>query len=532
MYAYFDTETKGLYGEFLCGAVLYNGQFIFIDNLYEMKKVLSNLLQQGYILVGHNVMYDFSIMDFKPESYKQFEDTYLLAKAIQGIIKQTKFGLQELVESLTTFKYTLPKQHIQKMLEKGYTHFDVRKYLEEDVTATQTLFEFFLNKHRQALKNKTYLVDKAFLLHLIDIQKRGITFDIEGAFAEYQKLKIIAKETAEGFYKKFSVNINSPIQLQKKFKLATTSRTSLIEFLLENKQPELKPVIESLIHYKKLKKRVEFLEKFIQKAKKNNGRIYGKFSPCGAISGRLSCSDENLMQIPRDLRKFFKTDKYFLIYDFSQIELRLAGQIWKEPIFIKTFQEKEDLHSLTAKILFKKENITKEERFVGKTFNFAMLYGATEKTLRALLIDAGLNYPVEVVTEFRKNWLNTYKTIRNVHYETLKTLKEQQYVIVNTMLNRLIYTTKFNEALNIPIQGTGAELLKGVILKFLRKFPEAKIINLIHDEIQIECETKEEAETYLQALNQCLQEAWHNLFPEVLVPVEGEGQISKTLEKP
>lgn len=530
MYAFFDVETVGLYGSFLCGGVLYDNEVFISTRLEEYKAKLKDLLSKGYILVGHNIMYDFTVLDFKPDNYKQFEDTFLLARVIQGLLKTDKFGLQELVETFTPFRYTVAKQHMQRLLSRGVTTFDLKKYLTEDLRATESLFNFLLSKYPYAFKNKAYITDKAFMLHLIDIQKRGLPFSVTEAQREYEKSNLIVQQTAVGFYKKYGVNINSPVQIRKKFKIESTEKATLMNYMIEGKDPELKMIAETLLQYKKLKKKTEFLERFIKKAKAE-GRIYGKFNPCGAISGRLSCSDENLMQIPRDLRKFFKTYGYFLIFDFSQIELRLAGQLWKEPIFIRAFSNKEDLHMLTAQVLFKKSDITKEERFVGKTFNFAMLYGASEFTLRTLLVEAGLNYPIEIVQEFRENWLNTYSTIKSVHYETYKILKEKKYIVVNTVLNRRIETNKFNEALNIPIQGTGAELLKGVVIKFLRKCPEAKIVNLVHDEIQIECSTRDEAQEYLRILEHCLQEAWHNLFPEALLPVEGEGVITKTLEK-
>ncbi len=414
------------------------------------------------------------------------------------------------------------------MLEKGKLAFDLKKYLKEDLEATQKVFEKLLTFF--PLGMKVYATDKQILIHLLDIQKRGLPINKEETQNLLNKYLVVVRETEEFFRKRYNININSPIQIAKKFGLENAQKSTLIKFLFETEDDEKRKPIEIILDYKKKVKLVEFLKRFLKKANSGN-RVYGYFHPCGALSGRLSCSDENLLQVPRDLRKIFQTDKWFLLYDFSQIELRLAGQMWKDPLFVRAFQNEEDLHYLTSQTLFQKLEISKEERQIGKIFNFAMLYGAGVKTLYEILLDAGLNYNLETIKNFRYAWLNLYKTIKKHQYEIKTYLETHGKIIIETALGRSILAKNFSDALNFPIQGSGADLLKGVVIKFLRKFPEARIINLVHDEIQIECETEEEAKEYAKALDENLKETWEILFQEVFVPVKGEYSIQNFLAK-
>lgn len=524
----FDTETKGLYGKFLIGGVLIDNTFMFFDDKEKMKEFLKEKEKQGYKLTGHNVMYDFTVLDYKPESLKNFHDTLLYAKAIGGLLEVQDFNLEDLCIKLDVYQYQTQKNVIRKMFERGVLNFDYKKYVQEDLEATHKLFQKLFSYY--PVGQKVYAVDKMMVLILLDIQKRGISFARKEAEKQYDQIEVVIHETAKYFRERFGININSPVQIVKKFKLPNAQRSTLIEAVLNCDDAEKKKAIEVILQYKNQVKQLNFLDRFLNFSK-YDGRVRGYFHPCGAISGRLSCVNENLLQIPRNLRSLFVTDKYFLIYDFSQIELRLAGQIWKEPLFIKTFQNDEDLHLLTSKTLFKKGEISKEERQTGKIFNFAMLYGAGIKTLSQVLLEAGLNYSVETVRDFRYSWFNLYKQIAKHHKEVAEYLRENKTITIETALGRVIQASNFSDALNFPIQGSGADLLKGVVIKFLRKFPDAKIINLVHDEIQIECETEEEAKIYAEALETCLKEAWETLFPEVYVPVKGEYAISKSLAK-
>ncbi len=93
-YAFFDIETKGLYGEFLLGGVLIEHEVKFFDDKEKMKEFLKELEEKGVVLVGHNVMYDFTVLDYKPGSFKNFHDSLLYAKAIGGTLGIEEFNLE------------------------------------------------------------------------------------------------------------------------------------------------------------------------------------------------------------------------------------------------------------------------------------------------------------------------------------------------------------------------------------------------------------------------------------------------------
>jgi DNA polymerase-1 len=106
----------------------------------------------------------------------------------------------------------------------------------------------------------------------------------------------------------------------------------------------------------------------------------------------------------------------------------------------------------------------------------------------------------------------------------MNTLKNGS-IPVYTVLRRNRYTEHLNIALNFPIQGTGAELLKGTVVLFTKKYPNAKIVNLIHDEIQIECDSQEEAQEYIKALDEAGAEMWNYLFKNFEIPFQGEASV-------
>jgi DNA polymerase I - 3''-5'' exonuclease and polymerase domains len=144
-----------------------------------------------------------------------------------------------------------------------------------------------------------------------------------------------------------------------------------------------------------------------------NGRLYGHFDLCGSITGRLSCNNPNLLNIPRHLKPLFYKPP-FLKYDFSQIELRLAGQIYNIPTFIQSYQKKEDLHTKTASFLFDKpaEQITKNERHIAKQFNFALIYGASPRTLQEILLEANITLTYDETAYLRAKWFSLHERVK------------------------------------------------------------------------------------------------------------------------
>jgi len=526
--AIFDTETQGLYGKLLLAGVKIDGKYFYFDDVEKIKQFLTDLINNGYVIVGHNLFYDFSVIDFIPPNRDCFNDTYLFMKAYQveyNITQPEKgsFGLENLCKFFNLYEYKTNKNQIRKSLEKGLklSNNQLRDYLVEDLNATELLYKHTIANHQKF--KPVYVLDKAFLIRLLQIQKRGVPINIDEVAKLLREKKPVFNQNLIAFQKTYQFNPFSPIQVKNKLNLPDAQKQTLLYHLFTTKDERLKQCIHDILALKKQQDEISYLEEWMEKGA--SGRLYGHYDVCGAITGRLSCSNSNLLNIPRHLRHLFYKSP-FLKYDFSQIELRLAGQIYYIPTFIVAYRNNEDLHSKTASILFDKpiDQITKEERQIAKQFNFALIYGASVQTLQQLLYEANILLTYEETKFLRAKWMSYHRRVAEHIQSTMNALKAGS-IVISTVLRRSRYTEHLNVALNFPIQGTGAELLKGTVVLFTKKYPNAKIVNLIHDEIQIECESEEEAQEYIKTLDEAGAEMWTYLFKNPEIPFQGEATV-------
>jgi DNA polymerase I-like protein with 3'-5' exonuclease and polymerase domains len=307
--------------------------------------------------------------------------------------------------------------------------------------------------------------------------------------------------------KEIPFNYNSPKQTAKFFGVDSSSKDVLMDLALQGNE-----MAKKVLEARQVEKSLTFAKDLYDLAKKNNGRIYGNFFTTTAPSGRMSCSDINLQQIPRKLRQFigFDTeDRKLITADFPQIELRLAGVIWNEPKFIEAFRQGIDLHKLTASILFEKniEEVSKEERQIGKSANFGLIYGIAPRGFAEYCITNGINMTEEQAYEIVKKWKKYYTKITEQHQVAYERFKYGEYVDNETWLNRPYRAWKPQDLLNYQIQGSGAELFKKAIVLLKEAKPDLKIVNLVHDEIVVEADSKD-AQDLAKLIKEKMEEAW------------------------
>lgn len=246
----------------------------------------------------------------------------------------------------------------------------------------------------------------------------------------------------------------------------------------------------------------------------SSGIIYGFFNPMASLSGRMACDNFNLQQIPKSLRHIF-TSKYkngrLVVVDLPQIELRLAGLLYSKTIRDFLIQGL-DLHTETAKLLYGKSNITNEERQIAKAVNFGLLYGMGWQSLKQYIYKkTNINVDDNTIINLRKRWLEVFKDIKHWHRKVAKTIQENGYYEDETILFRKYKTNKFTTALNYKIQGSGADLLKAIVVKFYKKtgnIPSA----LIHDEFIYDTPNEEEARKLLKEFTITIEEVWKKFF--------------------
>ena len=235
------------------------------------------------------------------------------------------------------------------------------------------------------------------------------------------------------------------------------------------------------------------------------GRVHGDFKLSATAAGRMSCSNPNVQQVPRErrFRELFRAPagRKLVIADYSMAELRVAAMLAGEEKMLGMFQRGEDVHRLTAAALLGKpaDEVTKDERQLAKAVNFGLLFGQQARGLQAY---AAAKYGVELTLEdaerYRRAWFDTYPGFRRWHTE--HGAKTKRDLEVRTICGRVHRWTSWayrqpgsyslTEALNTPVQGSAAEALLCALGRLSRALSEggidALIINATHDEIVLE----------------------------------------------
>ncbi|RUM30335.1 MAG: bifunctional 3'-5' exonuclease/DNA polymerase, partial [Aquifex sp.] len=207
----------------------------------------------------------------------------------------------------------------------------------------------------------------------------------------------------------------------------------------------------------------------------------------------------------------------------------------KDPLMLEAFRKGKDMHRYTASVVLgkKEEEVTKEERQLAKAINFGLIYGISAKGLAEYAkVGYGVDIPPDEAQVLRERFFKNFKAFKEWHERVKRELKEKKEVRGKTLLGRRFSASTFNDAVNYPIQGTGADLLKLAVLLFdanlQKRKIEAKLVNLVHDEIVVECE-KEKALEVKEILEKSMKTAGKIVLKEV--PVEVESVINERWTK-
>ena len=377
-----------------------------------------------------------------------------------------------------------------------------------------------------------FLVDKSALIHFGD--------DLAKSIAEIEKqVYELAGET---------FNINSPKQLgvilfeklmlpaPKKTKTGYSTNVEVLDSLLGKH-----PIIALIKDYRELAKLKSTYADGLLKVIGADGRIHTHFQMTVTATGRLSSTEPNLQNIPvrkeigGELRKMFvaEADKVLVDADYSQIELRLLAHIASDPVMLAAFENGEDIHTVTASQVFDVpvEEVTPLHRFRAKAVNFGIVYGISAFSLAN---DIGVT-PKEAKA-YIDSCLEKYSGVRKYMSDIVKSAKERGYV--TTLFGRRralpeLKSTNFNTrsfgervALNMPIQGTAADIMKIAMVNVSRRLHagglEAKLILQVHDELIAECPQSEE-----DIVSTLLREEMENAA-KLSVPLIAETRIGKS----
>ncbi|WP_409228276.1 DNA polymerase I [Gudongella sp. SC589] len=344
-------------------------------------------------------------------------------------------------------------------------------------------------------------------------------------------------------------NLNSPKQIGevlfedlelpviKKTKTGYSTNAEVLEELKGEHE-----IIEKILRYRQLVKlQSTYIEGLKGMIDENTGRIHTRFNQTVTSTGRISSTEPNLQNIPirteegRLIRKAFiaqTPDYVFLDGDYSQIELRLLAHISSDPKMMDAFINNEDIHTKTAAEVFgyPKDEVTSELRYKAKAINFSIIYGISDFSLSK---DIGISR--KEARKYIDSYFENYKEVKVYMDDAIAKGKENGYV--ETLLNRRRYVPElasrnynirsFGErvAMNMPIQGSAADIIKMAMVKVFRSLRDNKLrsrlILTIHDELIIEAH-RDEVRTVKKMMKETMENAVKLQVPLKVDILEGE----------
>lgn len=536
----FDTETDGLetYKANLVGFSFSSkkGEGIYVpvilsggmfapptipkkDSLDQIKRIL---LDPEVTLVMHNGKFDLEILwsnGLKEKYLCRIFDTMIAAWILNpGALGKSPFSLEYLGET----KLGLRGVEFKDLVKKGQTFADVpleqaADYGAEDSDFTIQLYEYFEPRLRERKLEALYEMEMEILPILVGMEMEGIHLD-KKALDDYRiELSKLIEEKEKEIYSivGHEFNIASPKQLStilfeernlpcgKKTKTGYSTDTAVLEELAVSTDDPLPNAILEYRSYTKLQSTyVEALPLLADR----EGRIHTSFIQTGTATGRLSCREPNLQNIPvrdengRRIRSAFTAlpGKILISADYSQIELVVLAHLSGDKNLCGAFINGIDVHKSTAALVYNKDpgEVTPDERRFAKTVNFGVMYG-----MSAFRLAKELGISRTESKSFIEKYFETYSDVKKFLDKTKENAKVNGYVETITgrrryvpeikSSNKVIQQSAERVAINSPIQGSAADIVKTAMINVAKKIEQSKsplkMLLQVHDELIFEC---------------------------------------------
>jgi len=275
-----------------------------------------------------------------------------------------------------------------------------------------------------------------------------------------------------------------------------TTVTSTEEAVLHQLADVGEPLAPLLLRHREASKRAStYGLDYLKHVHPLTGRIHASFRQLGSEAGRMSATDPNVQQVPRGraYRACVRPGpgRVLVKADYAQIELRLAAQIAPDERLVEAFQRGDDMHTVTARTVLGKTDVTKADRQAAKAVNFGLLYGMGAKGLRQYAAEEyGVHWTEQEAQTVRGRFFAAYRGLQAWH-------RSQTDGEVDTRTvagRRRLGVERFTEKLNTPVQGSGADGLKaalGILWETRDRAPSAAPILVVHDEIVVECDREQ-----------------------------------------
>lgn len=499
----------------------------------EVLQKLSELLPKA-AFYGHNIKYDIHVLlnENLPAPRISF-DTILASYLL------TPQNQRHNLDQLALERFQKVKIPIEELIGKGKKQISmndvpleqVTVYCCQDTDYTVRLKEVFEKElSDQGLVSVLNEIELPLVPVLISMERRGIYVDpqiLQKMSSELASgIKILEQEIYQLAGEEF--NVSSPKQLSKilfeKMGISPPKKTatgfSTSADVLEELQEEV-AIVSKILEYRTLEKlRSTYVDSLPEEINPKTGRIHCTFNQSVAATGRLSCQDPNLQNIPirspigKKIRTAFKPqDSHwsFLSADYSQIELRLLAHLSEDPVLLKAFNEGEDIHAYTASLVFDVplSDVTEEMRQQAKAVNFGILYGQ-----QAFGLSQGLKIEYRDAAAFIDKYFERYKRVKEFLEFCKESARKTGHAITMTgrqrpipeinAKNPILRAASERLAINTPLQGTAADLIKIAMIQvdsLLKHRPLGYMLLQIHDELLFESPDAHVQELSIQVKN-------------------------------
>ena len=481
-------------------------EYIFTSN--EIKKLGYNL-KDDYIALKpygiklENIYFDITIAEYLIDSMSS-TSYECSAIAMKYLTKKVKTKEELLGKGVKAKKYQdlsfeELSSHISQIID---TVKSVMPIMEENLKESN-------------MDGLLYHVEMPLVEVLADMEYEGVKVDKEKLNELGSQFKEIIKKLESEIYEISGeeFNINSPKQLGvilfeklglpviKKTKTGYSTNAEVLDKLKDQS-----PIIDKIIEYRQIVKlNSTYVEGLLSIINPIDGRIHSSFNQTITTTGRISSTEPNLQNIPvklemgRNIRKVFISDKGCKLVDadYSQVELRVLAHMSQDETMIDAFKHNEDIHTKTASQVFNvsMDEVTSKQRSDAKAVNFGIVYGKSDFGL-----SEDLNIPVKQAKEYIENYFNKYNKIKEFMDNIIDDASSNGYV--TTILNRRRYIPEIKSsnfmlrnagkraAMNAPIQGSAADIIKIAMINVYKKLEEnnlkSKLILQVHDELIVE----------------------------------------------
>jgi DNA polymerase-1 len=521
--------------------------------IFDVEALSHNLLEPLWDchMVAHNAVFEMKHLTHAGANLRNIECTMLMANALNGRV----LSLADLSKDYLGWEVSKEQQTSDwdaPSLSKAQL-----AYAALDAVAVLRLYKILKAQLNEKERFPVYTLMRDAQKAVAKLELNGCYFDLKGHSKLMKKWQDVKEKVIQELQNVLGPNVNPDSSSQLSRWLENNIDGNILRKWPRTEKGQLKtgsdvlanfpdhPLIKPLLKYKEVNKLLSsFGMKFAEQINPKTERIHANFMFGGTATGRFSCNSPNIQNLPRD--KYFRAlfsappGRVLVVADYNQIELRIAALVSEDPVMLEAYLQGQDLHRKTAAEVtgVPYDEVTKEQRQAAKAINFGLLFGQGPKGLARY---AKSIYDVDMTEREalskKRSFFRIYSGLARWQKKTGRISKIEKKV--TTPGGRVRDFTKekngykYTQALNTPIQGGAAEVMLSVLAK-LESYLEgtdAKLVNIIHDEIVVEAAEEDLAQVII-ALNEAMVEGMLTIFPNAstknLVEIEGGGNWAET----